>query len=264
MRARASPPRIAVLVRCRELARGLRGNPRVRPFTFSIAFAATGCFHLGDSTTGEKGRLEFEIVSSQCGLGCALSTPILEGSMIELSVTKLPADAQVVAALVPSSLGTVSQRSCGAACLTVDVETAQSGDGELELRDPRGGLVDRAKVHVAQAARVEVELELPAAGGGDPARVAPDAQGAYALPANAKASLRGSVFDARDQRMAFTKHGLAHRYADAAVVRADLLPDGTYPVGPTDVEPMVTGRAGRATVTVEARGASKSVPILVR
>jgi hypothetical protein len=182
--------------------------------------------------------------------------------MVTVEVEKVPAGVTPTAALVPSPLGKVTRHPCdGCVSVSFDIETTSPGDGELEIFDGSGALIDRAPIHIRAAAKIDVEVRLAKARN-EP--LTPDSSGAFVVPAGASIELMSIVKDKDGRSMVFTKHGVSHAYSDTSILKPDLLPNGMYPEGRTDVEPMLSVRPGSATVTINAQGASRSVAFTVK
>jgi hypothetical protein len=142
----------------------------------------TACsFDLGDSTTGERGAVEFEYSGWSCLFGCDMKQPLLTGTEQTISVDGAQSDnAGVAAASTNPRVANFSvRRSCsceksdeeGTTYMSskengcpadfrqvcdnlIEVHALAPGEAGLELRASDGSLIDRTTVHVASAASV--------------------------------------------------------------------------------------------------------------
>lgn len=146
------------------------------------ALSASACqAHLGESTSGEAGAVEFEYTGWSCLFGCAMDTPLLVGTKQRISITGSGSDDDgVVAKSTNEAVATFAvERHCDCeqsngtsttimsptdgACEagfrrtcdnSVTVNTLTPGEAGLELRTARGILVDRTMVVVDRARSV--------------------------------------------------------------------------------------------------------------
>lgn len=205
-------------------------------------------------TFGERGVVELSFLSSQCMAGCPLDREALEGGMIAVNLAKRGGGPATVR-LEPPSLGTLNRAEwpCGdTACnALVEIETAASGEGWLEIVGPDGALVDRAKLRVGRAGALEIAVKV------DGRDLSPLAGGVFAIaPGSTRVQIATTARGAGGDAMVFTKHGLEVSYDDTGVLKRDGKASGS---GRTDVEDMIVEGAGDTTVTVRARGAEAPV-----
>ncbi len=153
----------------------------------AVALAAAGTsacsMKLGDSTSGDLGRVDFSYGAS-CFFGCSLDRPVLVGASERIDLTG-PGDAQGVTAVSaePAIAGFNLKRTCSCEKSSsnsaegmstdaqgqcpdgftktcdnaVDMQALGAGDAKLELFDPQGQLLDRVTVHVRRASSVQFE-----------------------------------------------------------------------------------------------------------
>ncbi len=227
----------------------------MRSLFFLPLLALAACsFKLGDDSPGALGNARFEYQSDGCAFGCGLDKTALQGSRVTIvATTSDPSKAPQKAFFDSPTIGTIAYQmpsvtnSNGESSFTinVDIETTGAGDGTLEIVDAKGNVIDRATVHVQPAARIDLSVSVA-----DKA-LAPKGD-TYEIAQNQSVKLGAAVYGADGQPLVFTQHGVSHDYADKTIVR----PDDKVLFGSTDVEDMVSGRAGDTTVTVRATGAS--------
>jgi hypothetical protein len=244
-------------------------------------FALSACaFHWqDDSTKGQSGKLTFQYVSSQCGLGCALDRPVVENALITIQAHGVDPSTKYTMDVQPSSLGTLtSSESCfcesssgtsassrsidpSDACgpgetkscvLSADVQTLASGVATLRVIDPSGAVVDTAAFTIAAADQVKQDVTVA----GKAASAGSD--GAYAARTGDKIQVHSTVLSA-GKPMVFTRHGLEPSYSDPSIVAYD--PSVT--IGATDIEYAIAKSPGTATVTMSAVGARGTVTLHV-
>jgi hypothetical protein len=230
---------------------------------------------LGSGTPGNNGKLQFAYVSSQCGLGCPLDRPVVQGAMITIQATGGDPSIAYTMAVEPASLGTVTTAQtcmcsssagtsgsgrvvgvgepCGSgetrSCIvSADVQTSGPGTASIEVLDPSGRVVDSAPFSIAPADRIDQSVLV------DGRAAAPGADGSYAVHVGDHIEVRSTVYSG-DQKMVFTQHGLEPSYSHPDVVASD----PSVVLGATDVEYAVAKAPGDASVTMTAVGAKATV-----
>lgn len=241
--------------------------------------ALAGCdFHIGEDTAGETGKLRFEYSSNDCLFGCGLDKLALEGSKVTVVATGGEPGTRMSARLASGAFAKISDQRENCTCksdkatrlvdavesckvgetrescsLAVDIETTGSGDAKLEIVDGAAKLTDRVTVKVRPAARINITAR---ANGKD--LTATD--GAFDVKLGDALEIETDVLGADGGQMIFTEHGVHHAYGDEAVLRANK----KELIGRTDVQSIVTGRAGETTVTISAPGAQTVARFRVR
>lgn len=217
----------------------------------SIAFLAGCSANLDTESTGNLGNATFSYQSSQCGiLDCGTDQSVLQGSLVTVRATVDRSRPVARAAFPTSAVGRIADQrpSCEPSDSNcdyfVDIETRAAGDGELDLYDAKGALIDKIAVRVKPASRIDVDVKL-----GDQAVTAKD--GVYEIPQGAEVKLHAVVYGDADERLVFTQHGVAHDYSDKSIVR----PVTFELLGDTDVEIMEAEKTGEMSVTTHAPGA---------
>jgi hypothetical protein len=222
----------------------------------SVGGGSVGPIHLGTATNGKQGKLQFQYVSSQCSVGCALDQPVLEGAMISIDAWGVDSKQSYTMTVDPSVQGDVtSATQCSASdsascALKGNIETHGTGDVTVKVFDGSGFLVDSATFTIAPADRVEPSVEVnsvAATAGSD---------GAYAVHVGDKIAVHSTVYSG-SKTMVFTKHGLEPGYSNAAVVASD----PSFLMGATDTENAVAMGTGIASITMTAIGARATVTL---
>lgn len=245
--------------------------------TASLSVSACS-FRLGDDSPGELGEARFEYSSSSCLFGCSMERPALAGSIVTVVARTEEGDRRLTARIAGSSSARIAEQRESCHCddgdtsrnvepaercleretkrcsLSVDVDARAPGDASLELTDASGALVDRTTLRIRAAARVDLEVRA------DRTALAPEADGVFEVVRGAKVEIESTVRDADGAEMIFSRSGLRHVYADRAV----LSPDEKVLLGATDVEYVVTGRAGETSITTQAYGAEAVARFRVR
>lgn len=129
---------------------------RVRGTYVAFALWICGC-SLGDSTTGDRGRLEFQHSDLlSCVLGCELS-PFVVGAEADVEVHGLNSDREY-------EVESTDEDVFDAELFGDRIELHALGAGQAELRvlDGRGRLVDNTTIEVAVEADVELRVWLRA------------------------------------------------------------------------------------------------------
>lgn len=152
--------------------------------TALVAAASSACStQLGQSTTGELGRVDFSY-GATCFFGCSMDRPVLVGGSERIDVTG-PGDAKGVTAASTDpaivefnlkrscscdrssgnsgeGMSTDAQGNCPAGFEktcdnSVDMQALAQGDAKLQLFDAQGQLLDRVVVHVRKAASAQFQ-----------------------------------------------------------------------------------------------------------
>jgi hypothetical protein len=235
---------------------------------------AGGCtpVRLGDDSSGDLGNARFEYQSSDCFFGCSLDRPALEGSKVTIIARGGDVEKRPTARLATGATGVIAAQSESCSCdrstndssesrsidpsakcsagetkscqLAVDIETSKEGDDTLEIHEANGDLRDKVVFHVRLASKIELSVKV------DDQDASPK-DGVYEVKRGSRIALASKVLASDGQQMIFTEHGVGHEYADRTVIQ----PDEKVIFGATDVEDMVTGRAGETSITVTAPGA---------
>lgn len=235
-------------------------------------FACTAS--LGSDSLGQSGKLTFAYQSSQCGFGCALDLPVVEGSLITVQARGGDVNKSYVMRVDPAELASLTYReSCtcdppsrstgsysvdaSVSCKSgenksctrsADLETHASGTATLKVSDGAGNLVDSIALTIAKADRIDTTVNLndkPATAG---------AGGVFAVSVGDKIAIHSSVLSG-GRTMVFTRHGLSQTYSDPKVIGTD----ASVILGATDTENAVATAPGAATVTMAAHGAQAVV-----
>jgi hypothetical protein len=243
-----------------------------------VSLSATACsIKLGDKTEGEKGAMTFAYDGRGCLFGCGLDRSALQGAQITVNASGGNASVRPTARIAAATVARVSKQTESCSCdsktgstsnsrsvepsetcasgetksctLSVDIEAAGAGDAELEVVDPKGGLIDRVTIHVRPAARLDITVDGLAVKDGEPTTVR----------SGEAVKLETHAFDADGSEELFTKHGISHDYGDTAVIA----PDPAVIIGSTDIEDMIAVSPGDTTVKVYAPGAARVVQIHV-
>jgi hypothetical protein len=239
-----------------------------------VAAVVAGCsFRLGSDSSGDKGNFRFEYVSDDCLFGCSLDQATLQGSLVTVGAQSRDPNTRFTARLADGKVGSIaSQReecSCdsssssssssssvapGGTCpsgatksctIDVDVQTTNAGDTKIEMVDPQGNVNDTITLHVRPAARIDLAVLVDA----NPITAGRD--GAYSVHRGTNFGVQSTVYDASGSKLVYTQHGVSHYYADLTV----LSPDTHEVFGATDIEAVVTGRAGDTEIVCNAPGA---------
>lgn len=250
----------------------------VLPSFVLLLLSTVGCsIKLGDKTEGEKGAMTFAYDGRGCLFGCGLDRSALQGAQISVNVSGGNPNVRPTARIAAETIARVSNQtescSCGstrgstttshsvepsATCasgetktctLSVEIETAGAGDADLEVVDPKGGLIDRVAIHVRPAARLDITVAGMAVKDGEPTTVR----------SGEKVKLETHAFDADGSEELFTKHGISHDYGDTTIIA----PDSSVILGSTEVEDMIALSPGDTSVKVYAPGNERVVRIHV-
>ncbi len=211
----------------------------------ALPFFLAACT-LGSNTQGQAGHLTFDASSSMCTLGCALDSPILEGSSITIQAQGGDPKTPYTLRLNPASLGTVDANQTCSNCAVI--ETTKSGAGRLEAYDGRGNIYDAVDLTIAKADHVESTLLVNGHAATASANGSYDVHVGDALQVHSVVSVGG-------KSMVFTRHGLLPSYSDEAIVGSDT----TVLIGATDIEYAIAKSPGTATTTMTAHGAQSVV-----
>lgn len=239
-----------------------------------LTLSAAACAPLGEKTAGEQGKMSFSYGGRGCVFGCGLDRSALQGSMVTITAEGGAPEVRKSARLAGAAVGTISSSKESCRCdsetngisqsgrsieptgscvsgetklcsVSIDLETKEAGDGQLEIIDPSGTVVDRVTVRVRPAARIDITVK----------EGANEVGGVYEVKQGYKVKLESRVYDAAGSEAIFTRHGVSFDYADKTVVK----PDSAVLIGSTEVEDMIADRPGETTVKVHAPGAENVV-----
>lgn len=250
----------------------------------AIAFAASACGALPESTTGELGNIELAVQSGgqrglgdECWLDCGINWPLLAGTVERLSIVDDDRVPPLTAAStnpgvfeVETSLHTCCHKSGGSggcregdhydACLAEGgeprwqhsfvVTAVDRGSAKLELRTTDGSLLDRFSFDVRRADRLALEVHEEDDGGWGYSAVS-----TLAL-AGRHRDIRVVAYDADDNRL-LASGGITMSIADPTIA-AFYGETATHEDPYVEVWPLARGSV---MLEAEAFGATLRVPV---
>jgi hypothetical protein len=224
------------------------------------------------ATPGDRNRLQFLYQSSLCPVGCPLSLPVLEKSLVSIAV-KGDTTGGYTMDIQPASAGSITaSETCG--CIDATGQTGSvpkspadpcpSGQhklclfggeiqteavGPVQLRVLDGGLnvVDTVSFSVEQAHEIKTIVAV------NGQQALPGSDGAYLVHVGDGIEIQSLVTSAGGEAMVYTTHGLIPSYSDSSVVASNPCADGT------DIEDSVARGPGTASVTMTGAGARISM-----
>lgn len=126
-------------------------------FMASFPLGLSGCFSLGDSTSGELDQIEFSY-STNCILGCALDQPLMAGTTETL---RLKGDAVTSDITVSSSAPEIARFRLVADddIISRNVEMVTRAPGQVSLQVHRGSeLLDQVTFSVREPRAIRFEI----------------------------------------------------------------------------------------------------------
>lgn len=241
------------------------------------------------STPGDSGTLRFQYGDAGCGIflnACPLDQPFLTGSEGDVAIVDGPSSGHVTFTFEGSVASVTGQREYAhcvdAKSTTRDVdldmpcapgETKEAfrhvtllgnapGEGKVVVRDAKTGKeIDRVTVRVASASDMRIEVSKRGPAEKDYSGVVPDGD-VYRVRVSDKVRVRAEPLDAAKKPIRVGRHGVAHEYADRAVL-APSTDVGEAILGSSDAESIVAKQSGETSLVVKTAGASRALQFRV-